>query len=148
MNISIVIPTVDRVDSLDALLSTLAAQSIIPYEIIIIEQGSRASERLQEKYNTLPIHYFHVAFRSLPAARNFGVDKSTGSIVGFLDDDILLDKEYIKNIMLFFEQHPSALGVQGVITNFREGHIKKVGGNSWFYSFYNVLAKIFLLNNS
>lgn len=148
MNVSIVIPTVDRVDSLDALLSTFAGQTIIPYEIIIVEQGSGESERLREKYDTLPIRYFRVSFRSLPAARNFGIRKSSGDVIGFLDDDILLDRDYIKNIILFFEGHPAALGVQGVITNFEEGHVKKVGGNKEVYSLYNILAKIFLLNNS
>lgn len=148
MNISFIIPTVDRITSLDALLSTFATQTVIPDEIIIVEQGLDSSQQLSGKYPTLPIRYFHVSFRSLTSARNFGVSKSAGEIIGFLDDDVLLNNNYVKGILSFFERHKTALGVQGVITNFEEGHREKVGGSVIVYSLYNILAKLFLLNNS
>ena len=101
-----------------------------------------------QHFNTLPIKVYHVDFKSLTKARNFGVEKSSGDVVGFLDDDIVLDKDYVEKIEHFFSKNSEALGVQGVITNFEEGHTKKVGGNSFIYKMYNYLAKIFLLNNS
>lgn len=146
--ISIIIPTVDRSTSLGALLTSFEKQSILPQEIIIVHQGTDALEDLFSVYGSLPLRYIFQEHTSLTAARNRGVQESTGSIIGFLDDDIVLDPNYISSIHSFFEAHPHALGVQGLITNFEEGHAKKVGGKRNIYRLYNFFAKFFLLNNS
>ncbi len=146
--ISFIIPTVQRYKDLEKLLESFVIQTKTPDEIIIVEQGSTETERLVEKFSKLSITYFNVNFRSLTKARNFGVKKARGDIIGFLDDDIVLDKNYVENVKDFFSEHTQALGVQGVITNFEQGHAKKVGGNTIVYTLYNAFAKVFLLNNS
>ncbi|HAT03337.1 MAG TPA: hypothetical protein DCS29_00980 [Candidatus Magasanikbacteria bacterium] len=149
MKVSFVIPTLNRVNELERLLQSFLYQTQKPDEIIIVEQGDEHLSTIGLKHhNTLPIHIYNVDFESLTKARNFGVEKSSGDIIGFLDDDIVLTKNYVENIKRFFSSHPGTLGVQGVITNFRQGHTKKVGGNPFVYSLYNVFAKFFLLNNS
>mgnify|MGYP001248745272 CR=1 FL=1 len=148
MHTSFIIPTVDRAKDLERLLKSFGNQTKKPHEIIIVEQGNVTSKELVEKFSSLHIKYFKVDFISLTKARNFGIEKSAGDVVGFLDDDIILDEKYVEKIEDFFRENPDALGVQGVITNFEEGHTKKVGGNTLVYKMYNFLAKIFLLNNS
>jgi len=148
MSLSLIIPTIGRGEDIKKLLSSFNDQIIKPTEIIIIEQGSKDLEDIATSFFGLEIKYFYLEKKSLTAARNFGVSKATGDIIGFLDDDIILDKKYVQNIYTFFEQHQNALGVQGLITNFVSGHTKKVGGNTTVYFLYNGIAKIFLLNNS
>jgi GT2 family glycosyltransferase len=46
-------------------------------------------------------------------AKNMCGRASKGDIVLFLDDDVTLDKDYIRELTLFYESHPDAIGVQG-----------------------------------
>lgn len=145
--ISFVIPTVNRKDSIKKLLESFVTQTKKADEILIVDQGEATDKDCFSQFN-LSIKYFKVDFVSLTKARNFGVEKSAGDVIGFLDDDIVLDEKYVEKIEDFFVNHREAFGVQGVITNFEQEHIKKVGGNKYVYFFYNLLAKFFLLNNS
>lgn len=148
--VSFVIATLNRPAELRRLLASFISQSVKPDEIIIVDQGGGLKLDLNQYLNhdNLAIQYYQVDFQSLTRARNFGVEKSQADIIGFLDDDIILGADYVKNIKRFFENNRSALGVQGVITNFEAGHAAKVGGVRLVYKIYNLLAKIFLLNNS
>ncbi len=83
---------------------------------------------------------------SLCHAKNIGVQNSQGNVICILDDDVFLYKDYFKNVSYFFQSHPDALGVQGVITNFGQGHLNKVGGKRPKLMLYRVLATVFLLN--
>ena len=103
MHISFIIPTLDRVKDLERLLKSFLTQTKKPDEIIIVEQGDRYfNTSTLQHFNTLPIKVYHVDFKSLTKARNFGVEKSSGDVVGFLDDDIVLDKDYVEKIEHFF----------------------------------------------
>ncbi len=148
MKISVIIPTLDRGEELKRLFVSFGLQTKKPFEIIVVDQGRENLSRLIAKYQELKIVHKKVDFQSLTKARNFGVKIAQGDIISFLDDDIILDKNYIKSIESFFEERPQALGVQGVITDFEKGHRKKVGGGKLVYFLYNWFAKFFLLNNS
>src|SRR3989339_6793 len=149
LKVSFIIPTLNRSQELKRLLDSFACQSLKPDEIIIVDQGCGLYNfTTLQLYNSLNIKYHNVDFKSLTKARNFGVKQATGDIVGFLDDDVVLGKDYVKNILLFFDEHPQARGVQGLITYFKVGHVEKVGGSKFIYKLYNLFAKVFLLNNS
>ena len=149
MIVSLIIPTLNRPKELDRLLKSLNNQTYSQVEIIIVNQGiGRDVLTTIRQYSNLTIKHFFVNFQSLTRARNFGIEKSGGEIIGFLDDDIILSSDYLDKIVYFFNNHSQALGVQGIITNFEAGHTKKVGGNRLVYKLYNLFAKIFLLNNS
>lgn len=145
MRVSIIIPSVNRPRELDRLLLSLAAQTVAPREIIIVNQGGNIADKLDERYN-LPLTVIYVAPPSLTRARNAGVLAATGEIIGFLDDDCVVETDYVEAIENFFSAYPTAKGVQGVITNFTEGQAQKAGSKK-LYPAYNVLAKFFLLNN-
>ena len=154
MFVSLIIPTiVERKNELVRLLSSVASQKKIPDEVIIVMQGFgnnyvSAVASIQQSFPMLTFVCIQSSIRSLTKARNEGVCKSRGDIIAFSDDDIILEPNYIEKMIHFFETYPKALGVQGLITDFVEGHTKKIGGNSFVYACYNVFAKIFLLNNS
>ena len=146
--VSFIIPTLNRSAELRRLLESFSVQTVKPDEIIIVDQGREADNLIIKQFNNLAIKHQLVGFQSLTKARNFGVAKASGEIICFLDDDIVLAPDYVEKVLAFFAQFPASLGVQGVIANFEEGHARKVGGNSLVYKIYNLLAKIFLLNNS
>jgi glycosyltransferase involved in cell wall biosynthesis len=65
--------------------------------------------------------------RSISAARNIGATKSTGEIVLFLDDDVVLDSKYIEEVLKTYEEYPEAKGVQGYMVS-EEGQLSNFRG--------------------
>jgi GT2 family glycosyltransferase len=55
----------------------------------------------------------------LTKQRNFGISKvdSSSEIVCFLDDDIVLEKDYFEQLVQSYQIYPEALGVGGYISN-------------------------------
>jgi len=96
---SFIIPVYERPDDLEALLASM--QQHIPgdfsYEIIIIDDGSRADIRsVTENYNHLPLRYVRQANAGPGAARNRGMKMARGEWFVFLDSDVLLPENYAR----------------------------------------------------
>jgi glycosyltransferase involved in cell wall biosynthesis len=143
MKFSAVIPTKNRSECLEKLLNSILEQSILPYEIIVVDDSDNLRTR-QLIHNfrkffvekNVKIRYFKrkqkIAQKivSISSARNFGAKKARGDIVIFFDDDVVLEKNYLKEILRVFEEYPQALGVQGLIVNASYSHfwnsVKKV----------------------
>lgn len=100
--LSIVIPTLNRVQTLQDTLDYLMASSIYPSEIIVVDQSTQqeACDKIYELVTGLPVrsHYFH-RDPSLTAARNFGLSKAENDIVVFMDDDVRVQKSTLENII-------------------------------------------------
>jgi cellulose synthase/poly-beta-1,6-N-acetylglucosamine synthase-like glycosyltransferase len=47
------------------------------------------------------------------------VENSKGDIVLFLDSDVVLEKNFIEEVLRVFKERPDAIGVAGYITNIR-----------------------------
>jgi len=118
-SIAIVIPTRDRPENVRENLQALAAQSSLPSEIIIVDDGTRSLERATVR-EILPES---VAIRitesmgepSTSAARNTGAKMATASIVLFLDDDVRLSNSYIERLLETYREHdhPELAGIGG-----------------------------------
>lgn len=124
MKVSVVIPTYKRPYALSACLDSLLTQTILPLEVTVVDNSSeKASEVLVRQYENafgsrgIGLRYVRNGQNSLTAARNLGVKLSQGDIVLFLDDDVILDADYIEEILKVYEANPNALGVQGYIVS-------------------------------
>lgn len=102
--ISIIISVYNKLEQLKNILIILNEQTILPDEVIIVDDGS--SEKIDEKLkDTIPkIKYKlkHIwqedkGFR-LSASRNNGILNASGDYLLFLDQDLIFDKDFIKNI--------------------------------------------------
>lgn len=120
MKFSLIVCTYMRREPLLKLLQSVNSQSLYPDEILIVD-GSRHDETqnmIRENHFT-NLKYFLVGDenRGLTRQRNFGI-KNTGTdieIVCFLDDDIVLEPEYFKELINTYQLFPEALGVGGYI---------------------------------
>lgn len=107
--ISVVIPTRNRPDSLRRCLHSLAAQTLLPGEVIVVD----SSDVFPAEEAAFPF-----AFRRKPSEasvcvqRNLGVQEAKGKWVLLLDDDIELVPEYLARCKAFLDAHPS----EGVVT--------------------------------
>jgi len=119
---SVIIPTKDRFAETLRCAKSILNQTILPHEIIIVDSSRKkvlnALIRETFPHAACNIRYFHYK-GSNNMARNKGIRHSTGDIVFFFDDDVVLDKDYIKEIMKVFERdkYDDIAGVTGRITN-------------------------------
>ncbi len=127
LQISIIIPTFHRLNDLTLCLNSIKPQSVTPLEILIVDDSKNSEiEELifQRKKDFMQegmvLKYIrNVREKSAAIARNVGVEYASGDIVLFLDSDIILEKDYIKEILKIYQTHTTTLGVQGYITNNR-----------------------------
>lgn len=104
--LAIIIPTKDRQDKIADLLESISIQNIKPVQIVVVDGGEKPLERdLLNKYSDLHIDYLRSVPASLTTQRNAGIMRlcRDATLVGFLDDDIILEKDAIPNIMRFWE---------------------------------------------
>lgn len=111
-----------RPDAILKLLNSVEKQSLYPNEILIVD-GSK-NELTKEAINNSNfdnVRYFKVedSNRGLTKQRNFGISKVSSNIdiVCFLDDDIILEDAYFKNLIATYGVFPDAGGVGGYIIN-------------------------------
>lgn len=121
-NFTLIICTYKRAESLLRLLKSVEVQTLYPDRILIIDGSPVMETETMLKENQFKnLEYFKVAEkdRGLTRQRNFGIDilKPDCEIVCFLDDDVILEKEYFKQLLNTYEKEPEALAVSGYITN-------------------------------
>jgi glycosyltransferase involved in cell wall biosynthesis len=89
--LSVVICTYNRARYLRAAFESLVAQTIgkDSYEVIVVNDGSSDdTESVVDRYRgVLPISYYCQANAGLAAAKNLGIEKASGEILFFSDDD-------------------------------------------------------------
>lgn len=122
MKFSLIICTYMRPEALCRLLDSVNKQSLYPDEIIIIDGSTNdETEKAIEKCADKNLRYYLVpkVLRGLTRQRNYGIGKVSDMIenVCFLDDDIVLDQNYFKNLMLTYQEKPDAIAIGGYIIN-------------------------------
>ncbi len=91
IDISVIIPTYNRAGHLERALESVLAQSRLPAEIIVVDDGSTDDTRAfvadYRRHSEPKIAYLHQANRGPAAARNRGIEAARGSYLAFLDSD-------------------------------------------------------------
>jgi glycosyltransferase involved in cell wall biosynthesis len=121
--LSVCIPTYNRPQDVKTLLENLVSESEIPDEIVVVDSSEEAdTEKTVTTFNAqgkIPVIYFRSP-KGLTLQRNNAVNIAKGDIIVFLDDDVLLEKEFIREIKKFFNQYEYAGGAAGVLTNSKQ----------------------------
>ncbi len=98
IEISVVIPTYNRVSMLSRALASVLASVYPHFECIIVDDGSTdATDAFLATQRDPRIHVIRFSHnRGVSAARNAGVARATGQFVAFLDSDDVWDKKKLK----------------------------------------------------
>jgi len=112
-SISIVIPTRDRPDALDACLAALAEQSLSPerFEVVVVDDGGAAElgEVVDRHRDSLRLSLTRRAHAGPAAARNAGAQAARGEVLAFTDDDCLPAPDWLTAIATAVERSPESI---------------------------------------
>lgn len=101
--VSIIIPVYNTKDYLKRCLDSVIGQTLQPYEIILIDDGSfdGSSVLCDELKNCWPdlIEVIHQKNSGVSAARNMGIDNASGDYLYFLDSDDWIESSTLEQLV-------------------------------------------------
>jgi GT2 family glycosyltransferase len=127
--VSAIIPTKNRPRDLQLTVRTLLEQTVLPREVIIVDQSLGQDSRVAvetefrsaaRRCSFLPaLKYAHEAsITGVSAARNHAMTIASEAVWLFLDDDVIIEPDFIEELMQVYSAHRDVAGVSGVITNY------------------------------
>lgn len=125
MKVSVVIPTLNRRESLLQTIDYAEKSILKPLEIIVIDQTIDPCEAKKVKEccnkSSLNVLYYHLATPSSTKSRNIGLEKAKGDIIVFMDDDVDVKPNTFQIICDIFKDEKFSL-VAGINENERVAH--------------------------
>jgi GT2 family glycosyltransferase len=118
-NITVAIPTLDRPAALTRCLEGLFKGTVLPAEVLIINQGQYPAvewvlQALRSQHS-IPLIHCSQPPRGLSAARNLASMQAHCHVIAFTDDDCVPDAEWLAQVERILISAPMADGVTGSI---------------------------------
>ena len=119
---SVIIATLDRLDSLSVVIDCLRRQSQPPIEVIIAAAGLIApvKELVRRQPANFPIRVLACTEKSSARQRNAAAAEAKGAVLAFLDDDIEFESDVLAQMLAPFVENrpqPGALSARIVGEN-------------------------------
>jgi glycosyltransferase involved in cell wall biosynthesis len=97
IEISVIIPAYNAETFLHQAIEAALKQTVMPVEILVVDDGSKDGTRsVAESYGP-PVHYLHRANGGPAAARNTGLQAARGEWLAFLDADDFWPENYLES---------------------------------------------------
>lgn len=123
---SVIICTKNRIDDLIPCLRSLAEQTVAPDELIIVDSSDvpiKTNKIFVELFTEKHFPQVHLSYHhtkpGLTFQRNRGIEKATGDLIYFFDDDVVLEKRYLEEMQSCFAINSDCIGGMGTITNIK-----------------------------
>ncbi|MBD2194632.1 MULTISPECIES: hormogonium polysaccharide biosynthesis glycosyltransferase HpsN [Calothrix] len=115
--ISVVIPTYYREEALRDTVVDILKQDYPNFEVLVVDQTPKHQPEIQSYLEEMTtagkIKWFRLDWASLPGARNYGIRRSQGDIILFIDDDVQLKPEFLSAHVKNYLQKPEVGAVAG-----------------------------------
>jgi GT2 family glycosyltransferase len=140
MRFSVLIPTYNRPADLLACVDSIAAQSELPSQCVLVDDGHLSDQelaRVRDRLELVKLTYYRKDHsrerRGLSESKNIGLALAEEEVVFIFDDDIVLEQGFFSSIMAIWSGagDERLMGVGGFITNAR--------GRIWLEQLYNAL---------
>lgn len=107
MKYSIIVPVHNAESTITRCVESVVSQNV-DLQVILIENGSsdrsaNECEILSQKYNC--VEYYQSKLSGVSYARNIGLDKAEGDIIGFCDADDYYEPDCLEKVSNIFEQY-------------------------------------------
>ncbi len=121
--LSVILCTYNRDRYIYNVLASLADNNLphSDYEVVLVNNNSTDNtpsecERFQHDYPDVAFRYCVEPQQGLSHARNRGIKEAAGDILVYVDDDALVNTEYLRTYVDFFTRNPQAVAAGGPIT--------------------------------
>jgi glycosyltransferase involved in cell wall biosynthesis len=105
--ISVVTATRNHADSLERCIGSVLAQAHTQFELVVVDDGSDdATPDVLARCTDTRVRSFRIDHAGVCAARNHGLDRATGSVIAYLDDDNTMDPLWLLAVANAFDRHP------------------------------------------
>jgi len=110
--IAFVVATKDRPEELRRLWRSLRAQSRVPDEVVVVDASERPAPPLGPEGAPPLLRHIRTAAASATRQRNLGLDavRADAGLVGFLDDDVVLEGDAVEEMLRFFDTASPGVG--------------------------------------
>ncbi len=122
MKLSVVICTYNREKYLYNVLKSIVENDfpVAQYEIVLVNNNSKDNteaicQQFEADFPQVEFHYFVETQQGLSHARNRGIQEAQGDIIIYVDDDAVVNKEYLQTYWDFFTAHPEAYAAGGPV---------------------------------
>lgn len=115
-SVTVAICSKDRWDWVDRLLTSLASlRAECDFDVLVIDNAS-SDERMRGVCVKRDwVRYFHEPLVGLNFARNRAMREASGEVVAFLDDDVVVDREWFQGLHRAWAENPDAGCVTGLV---------------------------------
>lgn len=105
---SVVIPLYNKADYIENTIKSILDQTFADYEIIVVNDGSTdESEAIVRRFNDEKIQIFNQKNQGVSAARNFGIEKSKGKLIAFMDADDFWLPNHLQELSDLYRDYPN-----------------------------------------
>lgn len=110
--VAIVVPTKDRPDDLRRMLKSVMMQSYLPDQFIVVDSSFTPVKEVTTEFSHLNLRYVYCHQPSASRQRNMGIRAIDQNIelIGFMDDDVTLEENALKNMLRYWESAPGNVG--------------------------------------
>ncbi len=120
-SVSVILSTHDRPESLRAAVGAVLAGSLPPHELIVVNDGSAELDpAIAASARAAGVRFrgCRAGRASLPGSRNRGLELADGEVCLFLDDDVVLERDYLRRLAELYEadRRGAVAGIGGVPT--------------------------------
>ncbi len=130
--VSVIVPTaMTRVAQLQASVASLAQLDYPDFEVIVVD--NHPGDHPPVELSGVRVVREHRP--GLSAARNAGLAAATGEIIAYTDDDIEVDREWLKALVVPFVEDPRTAIVTGSVFPYE----LETEAQIWFERYYGVL---------
>lgn len=119
IELSVVIPSYNSSRTIRECLNSLIAQEGFNrfFDVIVVDSGEDSTAEIVRKEYP-EVHLIKNETRlHQAAARNIGMQRASGEIVGFIDSDCVARPDWVTQMILLHEEHPEVLAVTGIVLN-------------------------------
>lgn len=127
--VSIVIPTRDRLVLLRETLESILAGDELPAQIVVADQSSGSDGELPDAPGVAVVH-LRLSSSGLSRARNAGIAATTHELIVITDDDVLVERDWLRRMVDALLGAPQRAAVTGRVRPVEtSGHVPSV--TSW-----------------
>ncbi|MGE5500997.1 MAG: glycosyltransferase family 2 protein [Ignavibacteriales bacterium] len=110
--VSVIIPTFNRAGILPRAVSSVLAQTVRDFELIVVDDGSTdGTELVVRRFADPRVRYLSQKNQGVAAARNRGLAEARGDFIAFLDSDDEWLPQKLERQLDVFTRGPSRLGL-------------------------------------